>query len=209
MYFSLFLLSTPLLNIINTTAKSISPQPMKRIFLIIALIAAWLPCQAQRLYVTDFDAKGDGVTLCTRNLQAAIDSANATYRRTGTKQTVVVPPGQYVSGTLYLLSGVTLHLMTGKIPYHAEALEMADMGLVPAGAYRNRNFAQASAEVRGDVPRALQDILYDPQTSGGLLIAVDERDAEALLKELHASVPEAAVIGYAAEKEEKALILEG
>lgn len=106
-------------------------------------------------------------------------------------------------------SGVTLHLMTGKIPYHAEALEMADMGLVPAGAYRNRNFAQASAEVRGDVPRALQDILYDPQTSGGLLIAVDERDAEALLKELQASVPEAAVIGYAAEKEEKALILEG
>ena len=113
MYFSLFLLSTPLLNIINTTAKSISPQPMKRIFLIIALIAAWLPCQAQRLYVTDFDAKGDGVTLCTRNLQAAIDSANATYRRTGTKQTVVVPPGQYVSGTLYLLSGVTLHLERG------------------------------------------------------------------------------------------------
>ena len=106
-------------------------------------------------------------------------------------------------------SGVTLHLMTGKIPYHAEALEMADMGLVPAGAYRNRNFAQTSAEVRGDVPRALQDILYDPQTSGGLLIAVDERDAEALLKELYASVPEAAVIGYAAEKEEKALILEG
>ena len=106
-------------------------------------------------------------------------------------------------------SGVTLHLMTGKIPFHAEALEMADMGLVPAGAYRNRNFAQASAEVRGDVPRALQDILYDPQTSGGLLIAVDERDAEALLKELHASVPEAAVIGYAAETEEKALILEG
>lgn len=113
MYFSLFLLSTPLLNIINTTAKSISPQPMKRIFLIISLIAAWLPCQAQRLYVTDFDTKGDGVTLCTRNLQAAIDSANATYRRTGTKQTVVVPPGQYVSGTLYLKSGVTLHLERG------------------------------------------------------------------------------------------------
>ena len=79
------------------------------------------------------------------------------------------------------------------------------MGLVPAGAYRNRDFAERSASVRGEVSRAMQDILYDPQTSGGLLIAVDERDAEALCAE----VPGAAVIGHVTEREASALVLEG
>ena len=106
-------------------------------------------------------------------------------------------------------SGCTLHLQAGKIPFHPEALEMADMGLVPAGAYRNRDFAEKAAEVRGAVSRAMQDILYDPQTSGGLLIAVDEGDGEALLRELQNEIPDAAMIGYAAEKEDKAIVLEG
>ena len=86
---------------------------------------------------------------------------------------------------------------------------MADMGLIPAGAYRNRDFAEKAAEVRGNVCRAMQDILYDPQTSGGLLIAVDERDGEALLRELKTAVPEAAAIGYVTEAEEKPIIVEG
>ena len=102
-------------------------------------------------------------------------------------------------------SGCTLHIQVGKVPYHAEALELADMGLVPAGAYRNRDFAGAETLVRGQVSRAMQDILYDPQTSGGLLIAVDERDAEALQNEIEA----ATVIGYVTEREDSAIVLEG
>ena len=106
-------------------------------------------------------------------------------------------------------SGCTIHLQAGKIPYHPEALEMAGMGLIPAGAYRNRDFAEKEAEVRGEVSRAMQDILYDPQTSGGLLIAVDERDGEALLRELKNAVPDAAAVGYVTEAEEKAVVIEG
>lgn len=106
-------------------------------------------------------------------------------------------------------SGCTLHLQTGNIPFHAEALEYADMGLVPAGAYRNRDFAEKAAEIQGMVSRAMQDVLYDPQTSGGLLIAVDGRDGEALLRELKSVIPEAALIGYVTEKEDKAIIIEG
>ena len=102
-------------------------------------------------------------------------------------------------------SGCTLHIQVGKVPFHAEALELADMGLVPAGAYRNRDFAGAETLVRGQVSRAMQDILYDPQTSGGLLIAVDERDAEALQNEIEA----ATVIGYVTEREDSAIVLEG
>ena len=86
---------------------------MRRTFLFLVLVAALQPCGAQRWFVTDFGAEGDGMTLCTRSLQAAIDSANATYNRSGEKQTVILPPGQYVSGTLYLKSGVTLMLSEG------------------------------------------------------------------------------------------------
>ena len=106
-------------------------------------------------------------------------------------------------------SGCTLHLLTAKIPFHPEALEYADMGLVPAGAYRNRDFCEKAAEVQDDVSRAMQDILFDPQTSGGLLIAVDERDGEALLREMKSVIPDAAMIGYVTEKEEKAIVVEG
>ena len=101
-------------------------------------------------------------------------------------------------------SGCTLRIGVGKVPFHHEALELADMGLVPAGAYRNRDFAEKSVSVRGDVSRAMQDILYDPQTSGGLLIAVDGRDAAALCDE----IPGAAVIGCVTKREESALVLE-
>ncbi len=106
-------------------------------------------------------------------------------------------------------SGCTLHILTSRIPFRPEALEYADMGLVPAGAYRNRDFAEHTAEIRGSVSRPMQDLLYDPQTSGGLLIAVDERDGEALLRALQSAIPAAAEIGYVTEAEDKAIIIEG
>ena len=105
-------------------------------------------------------------------------------------------------------SGCTLHLQVSRIPYHREAYEFAQMGFVPAGAYRNRDFAEREVMAAGEVSRAMQDILYDPQTSGGLLIAVDEGDAQALLRELEEALPGVGLIGYVTQAQEKALILE-
>ncbi|MEG2037428.1 MAG: selenide, water dikinase SelD, partial [Ruthenibacterium sp.] len=77
--------------------------------------------------------------------------------------------------------------------------ELAQMGLLPEGMYRNRHFAEPTARAAQHVTRAAQDILYDPQTSGGLLLAVAERDAPALLRALQDSLPCAAIVGYVKE----------
>ena len=105
-------------------------------------------------------------------------------------------------------SHCTLHLTVDKVPYHPEALELASMGLIPAGAYRNREYAQAGVSVCRNLSLAMEDILYDPQTSGGLLFALPAEEAEDCLAELRDSIPNAAIIGYVTEKEDAYLILE-
>ena len=75
-----------------------------------------------------------------------------------------------------------------------EALELARMGVLPEGMYRNRTFAQEAVDA-GDTELAKQDLLYDPQTAGGLVMAVDPADADALLAALQPVVPSAQRIG--------------
>ena len=87
-------------------------------------------------------------------------------------------------------SDVELHLSVSGVDFIPEALELARMGVLPAGMYRNRSFAESSVDV-GSTETAVQDLLFDPQTSGGLAIAVDPEDADALLAELSACVPSA------------------
>lgn len=105
-------------------------------------------------------------------------------------------------------SGVTVHLRASEIPFHPEAWELADMGFLPAGAYRNRAYAEAGVTVRGGVSRTMQDLCYDPQTSGGLLFALPEAEGERCLEELRGVSPEAALVGYVTEREENWILLE-
>ena len=102
---------------------------------------------------------------------------------------------------------VSLELFTSKVPVLDKALEMAGMGIIPAGAYRNRDYtaddvmSKLSADPDKDASlRARLDCLYDPQTSGGLLIAVSEQDAKALTAELEELGCESAIIGQFKDK---------
>ena len=95
-------------------------------------------------------------------------------------------------------SGVELHIDTVGITLIPEALEFARMGILPEGMYRNRSFAEPHVDP-GQVPLEVQDLLFDPQTSGGLLMAVHPEDAEALLAELEGAVPAAQRIGEVRE----------
>lgn len=94
-------------------------------------------------------------------------------------------------------SGVELHLETAGITVIPAALDFARMGVLPEGMYRNRSFAEAQVDP-GGTELALQDLLYDPQTSGGLLMAVHPADADALLAALRDAVPAAQRIGTVA-----------
>ena len=82
-------------------------------------------------------------------------------------------------------SGVTLELFAKQLPAYPGALEMAQMGLVPVGSYRNREFYQHKVENWADLSTLTIDLMADPQTSGGLLIAVSAAKAEALATALH------------------------
>lgn len=95
-------------------------------------------------------------------------------------------------------SGVEIELHVDGVDFIPEALELARMGLLPEGMYRNRAFAGDGVDA-GDTELARQDLLYDPQTAGGLLMAVDPADAGALYKELKGAVPSAQRIGMVRE----------
>ncbi len=90
--------------------------------------------------------------------------------------------------------GMTIN--AGAVPYFPEAKELAEMGMIPGGLHRNREFRKDMVDIAKKIPQYLQDILFDPQTSGGLLIAVPEKKASRLLERLHKKgVTGAAVIG--------------
>ena len=105
-------------------------------------------------------------------------------------------------------SGASLHILTGQVPFHPEAWELAEMGFIPAGAYRNREYTAGGVHVKEGIPLAMEDILYDPQTSGGLLAALPEKEGMECLARLADAAVEAAVVGYAAERGEYAIYLE-
>ena len=96
-------------------------------------------------------------------------------------------------------SGAEIHLDLSGITFIPQALELARPGVLPAGVYRNRHFAQEWVEP-GEIELAVQDLLYDPQTSGGLMMAVHPEDAPALLEALRQEnrVPAPQLVGRVA-----------
>jgi selenide,water dikinase len=93
-------------------------------------------------------------------------------------------------------SGRGVRVFARRVPVLPEALEYASMGLIPAGAYKNKEFREAMVVFDAGVDRSQQDVLFDPQTSGGLLIGVNGAQTCDLVKALgEAGVAESAEIG--------------
>ncbi len=105
-------------------------------------------------------------------------------------------------------SQVALELHLDSIPYFPEVIEFAQQGLCPAGLFRNRDYYSCKVELVAEVPQYMQDILYDAQTSGGLLICLEADKAEILLERLHkAGITGAAIIGDVASQPKGRVIL--
>ena len=81
-------------------------------------------------------------------------------------------------------SGLGAVLDSKKIPILSEAMEYAAMGMLPAGANKNKIFRESMVEFYSSVNPLIRDLLFDPQTSGGLLICIDRDDTDELVEEL-------------------------
>ena len=102
-------------------------------------------------------------------------------------------------------SGLTVELWPNRVPILPKALELARDGIIPAGAYRNLDFAGPEVERAGEFPQEVLDCLYDPQTAGGLLVSIPEDRAEELLRRLANSGVSAAAVGAVRPRGEKLL----
>ena len=95
-------------------------------------------------------------------------------------------------------SQIGVKLRCDSVPFFPEAAEFAGLGMCPAGLHRNREFYSRAVNISREIPEHTQDILFDPQTSGGLLICLEPAKAEVLLDKLQQNgVGDAAIIGEA------------
>ena len=98
-------------------------------------------------------------------------------------------------------SQVGIKINPNSVPIFAEVKDFAKKGLCPGGLHRNREFYGKMVEFVSLIPDYMQDILFDPQTSGGLLISLAAEAAEPLVIELRkAGIPDAAIIGETINK---------
>ena len=114
-------------------------------------------------------------------------------------------------GHLYELvesSGVTAEVEVSSVPFFSEAVDLALAGNVAGGLKANRTYLEPHIEGLGDAPEDVAPILFDPQTSGGLLIAVAAERLQPLLAALErCGVETRSVIGHLRQRGEKALML--
>ena len=104
-------------------------------------------------------------------------------------------------------SHVTIEIRASQVPFIQDADEYAELGLIPEGAYRNRSFAGGKADIKA-VSQTHADLLFDPQTSGGLLFAVDARYRDDVISALTAAGLDtrASVIGSVLPEQETCVI---
>ncbi|KPU44147.1 selenide, water dikinase [Oxobacter pfennigii] len=97
-------------------------------------------------------------------------------------------------------SGASAVIHYDDIKMLSGAEDFAKMGIVPEGAYRNRKYLNGKIEFTAKIQEFKRDILFDPQTSGGLLLAVKKEDANELINELQNIETPASIVGEIIEK---------
>jgi selenide, water dikinase len=98
-------------------------------------------------------------------------------------------------------SGVTLEFNHTRIPAMEGALDCIERKMIPGGLVNNRKYLEPMVEFKGSVPEPMRTLLFDPQTSGGLLISCRADQAEAMILEMQQQEIPAVAIGAVVEKD--------
>lgn len=105
-------------------------------------------------------------------------------------------------------SNMAVRVFSRQVPVIPEALEYASMGLIPAGAYKNKEFRESMIAFADTVERSHRDVLFDPQTSGGLLISVKaDQSMELVAAFKNAGISDAAEIGEVLHGHEEKIVV--
>ncbi len=105
-------------------------------------------------------------------------------------------------------SNVTIRLFADKLPLFPEVLRLADEGMIPGGAKSNREYLTDKVTIADSVDENIEHVMYDPQTSGGLLIAVPKERAEEFERELAKQDAFGRKVGQIEKKADPAIIVE-
>ncbi len=103
-------------------------------------------------------------------------------------------------------SGCGAEIWGDTLPIWPQAKEFANMGLLPAGGHRNRAYLKDHLTVEADVPLDIQDCIVDPQTSGGMLMAVKPGNLAGLEQDLKANGVEYSLVGMLVAGEKQILV---
>lgn len=111
-------------------------------------------------------------------------------------------------GEMAVQSGVTAEIHADRVPVFEGVLDCLHQGIVSGGVERNREYAAKFVRAGSDIGEEMIHLFYDPQTSGGLLIAVEADKADRMVKKLQAKgCPGAAAIGRIVEKSEGLILV--
>ena len=97
----------------------------------------------------------------------------------------------------------TILIKASQVPFLPGAVQFARDCIIPGGLYRNKEYLQDTTSLAKDIPDAIAHLLFDPQTSGGLLISVPEQHSQHMLKALQKECPDARIIGQVRERKQK------
>ncbi len=104
-------------------------------------------------------------------------------------------------------SNKTIEIYTASVPKIEGALDFAAMGILPEGMYNNLDYLEDKVIYKNNLPQNMKDFIFDPQTSGGLLISISEKDAKVYLNRMEAYTSWVKIIGQVVDKKEKAILI--
>jgi selenide, water dikinase len=157
-------------------------------------------------------AKEEDIKFITKLMATLNKEAAEGFQHVGTVNACTDITGFGLMGHIYEMaagSNVTIKLDITKVPFIPQAKDFAAMGLVPGGAYSNRSYLKDKYAIQGEITEIEDDLLFDPQTAGGLLISLPEKDADKLMKYYHNQGVNAWLIGEVLNQEEVNIKVKG